>query len=349
MVAHMVVSFGCAKCIKCSQPVFCAVPQMQGTEVCLLLDAMTAVCIVLSYPHLNTWLLRIAVVAVIACAVAVARLQCETSHHRIPFLAQSRQPGPRHSTAPCGKFIWIGSSPFSSYEVTRTSVCLMGSDSFFDRLLGSPLACLKVFEAVHGCTYRLNSGHYSSCQENRELSRESTLLTLALAFFCLAQGVMCEQTQETLGCPMPYGMHTLTHLQLVEISVDCSSFADTAVTRCKGHVTFISWMLRVAAHFSHPLPEGIAHSRHACKLWLWWCFERWDRLHACMVWDWAGHVFRRPDIGLTYHALVGFRSSLRLEGARAVRPGPQHFGHRRLLSFLENRVIQHATPGVISS
>ena len=38
---------------------------------------MTALCIVLSYPHLNTWLLRIAVVAVIACAVAAPQLQTE--------------------------------------------------------------------------------------------------------------------------------------------------------------------------------------------------------------------------------------------------------------------------------
>ncbi|CAE7292781.1 unnamed protein product [Symbiodinium natans] len=45
-------------------------PEKAETLVCLLLDAMTALCIVLSYPHLNTWLLRIAVVAVIACAVA---------------------------------------------------------------------------------------------------------------------------------------------------------------------------------------------------------------------------------------------------------------------------------------
>ena len=65
-----------------------------GTEVCLLLDAMTALCIVLSYPHLNTWLLRIAVVAVIACAVAVARLQREPSHHRIPSLFECLHAGP---------------------------------------------------------------------------------------------------------------------------------------------------------------------------------------------------------------------------------------------------------------
>ncbi|CAE7257035.1 unnamed protein product [Symbiodinium pilosum] len=45
-------------------------PEKAETLVCLALDAMTALCIVLSYPHLNTWLLRIAVVAVIGCAVA---------------------------------------------------------------------------------------------------------------------------------------------------------------------------------------------------------------------------------------------------------------------------------------
>ena len=82
-----------------------------------------------------------------------------------------------------------------------------------------------------------------------------------------------------------------------------------------GHVTLISWMLRVAAHFSNPVPEGIPYWRHACKFWLWCYSERWDQPHARMVWDWAGHVFRRPDAGLTYHVLVGFRSSLRLEGA----------------------------------
>ena len=110
-----------------------------------------------------------------------------------------------------------------------------------------------------------------------------------------------------------------------------------------GHVTLISWMLRVAAHFSNPVPEGISHSRHACKLWLWCYSERWDHLHARMVWDWAGHVFRRDREGMMSQAVLHFRSSVRLQGARAARTGPQNFGHRRLLSFLEQRGIQPVT------
>ena len=46
---------------------------------------MTALCIVLSYPHLNTWLLRIAVVAVIGCAVAAPR-----SHRAVIKLSGKR-------------------------------------------------------------------------------------------------------------------------------------------------------------------------------------------------------------------------------------------------------------------
>jgi hypothetical protein len=36
------------------------------------MDAMTALSIIMSYPHLNTWFLRIGVVAVIGCAVAAS-------------------------------------------------------------------------------------------------------------------------------------------------------------------------------------------------------------------------------------------------------------------------------------
>ena len=47
-----------------------------------------------------------------------------------------------------------------------------------------------------------------------------------------------------------------------------------------------------------------------------------------------------------YHALVALRSSIRLGGARAIRPGPQNFGHRRLLSFLEqSSMILHMIGG----
>lgn len=39
------------------------------------MDVMTALSIILSYPHLNTWFLRIGVVAVIGCGVAVFKPQ----------------------------------------------------------------------------------------------------------------------------------------------------------------------------------------------------------------------------------------------------------------------------------
>lgn len=45
-------------------------PEKGETFVCLGTDAMTALSIIMSYPHLNTWFLRIGVVAVIGCAVA---------------------------------------------------------------------------------------------------------------------------------------------------------------------------------------------------------------------------------------------------------------------------------------
>mmetsp|Transcript_23285 Transcript_23285/g.42088 ORF Transcript_23285/g.42088 Transcript_23285/m.42088 type:complete len:404 (-) Transcript_23285:76-1287(-) len=41
-------------------------PDPEETFVCLLLNSMTALAIVLSYPHLNTWFLKLSVVAVIA-------------------------------------------------------------------------------------------------------------------------------------------------------------------------------------------------------------------------------------------------------------------------------------------
>ncbi|CAJ1415147.1 unnamed protein product [Effrenium voratum] len=45
-------------------------PEKAESFVCLGLDATTSLAIVMSYPQLNTWYLRIGVVAVIACAVA---------------------------------------------------------------------------------------------------------------------------------------------------------------------------------------------------------------------------------------------------------------------------------------
>eukprot|EP00438_Fugacium_kawagutii_P002547 Skav219493 [mRNA] locus=scaffold937:61374:64692:- [translate_table: standard] len=44
--------------------------RLSDAAVCLGMDAMTALSIIMSYPHLNTWFLRIGVVAVIGCAVA---------------------------------------------------------------------------------------------------------------------------------------------------------------------------------------------------------------------------------------------------------------------------------------
>eukprot|EP00913_Durusdinium_trenchii_P035159 g32891.t1 len=45
-------------------------PEKSESFVCLTMDVMTALSIILSYPHLNTWFLRIGVVAVIGCGVA---------------------------------------------------------------------------------------------------------------------------------------------------------------------------------------------------------------------------------------------------------------------------------------
>lgn len=39
------------------------------------MDGMTALSIIMSYPHMNTWFLRISVVAVIGCAIAADPLQ----------------------------------------------------------------------------------------------------------------------------------------------------------------------------------------------------------------------------------------------------------------------------------
>ena len=107
------------------------------------------------------------------------------------------------------------------------------------------------------------------------------------------------------------------------------------------HVTLSCWMLRTAVHFSNPVLEGIVHSRHACKTWLQAFSEMWDVLHVRMVWEWAGHVFRRQGDGMLYQGVANFRSSHRLQGARGVRRGPQNIGHRKLLAFLDDQGLPH--------
>ena len=107
------------------------------------------------------------------------------------------------------------------------------------------------------------------------------------------------------------------------------------------HATLSCWMLRTAVHLSNPVPEGIVHSRHACKIWLQTFSEMWDVLHVRMVWEWAGHVFRRQGDGMLYQGVANFRSSHRLRGARGVRRGPQIIGHRKLLAFLDDQGLPH--------
>ena len=107
------------------------------------------------------------------------------------------------------------------------------------------------------------------------------------------------------------------------------------------HVTLSCWMLRTAVHFSNPVLEGIVHSRHAGKTWLQAFSEMWDVLHVRMVWEWAGHVFRRQGDGMLYQGVANFRSSHRLQGARGVRRGPQNIGHRKLLAFLDDQGLPH--------
>ena len=109
------------------------------------------------------------------------------------------------------------------------------------------------------------------------------------------------------------------------------------------HVTLMSWTLRAAVHASNPTPEGMAHSRHAVKLWIQVYSVLWDVLHVRMVWDWAGHVFRRGEGDLTYQAILHLKSHFRFSGARGVRTGPQNIGHKQLVAFLHRQGIHPST------
>ena len=109
------------------------------------------------------------------------------------------------------------------------------------------------------------------------------------------------------------------------------------------HVTLMSWTLRAAVHASNPTPEGMAHSRHAVKLWIQVYSVLWDVLHVRMVWDWAGHVFRRGEGDLTYQAILHLKSHFRFSGARGVRTGPQNIGHKQLVAFLHRQGIHSST------
>ena len=99
------------------------------------------------------------------------------------------------------------------------------------------------------------------------------------------------------------------------------------------HVALMSWTLRAALHASNPTPEGMAHSRHAVKLWIQAYSVLWDVLHVRMVWTWAGHVFRRGAEDLTLQAIFSLQSHYRLTGTRGVRTGPQNIGHKHLVTF----------------
>ena len=105
--------------------------------------------------------------------------------------------------------------------------------------------------------------------------------------------------------------------------------------------TLVSWLLRVTVHWSNPSPDGIPLAQHAVKLWVRVYMQIWDELLASCVWDWAGHVFRQPCDDLLLGALLSFRSSHRVNGARGLRRGPQNVGHKTLLTFLAKQGIPH--------